>query len=642
MIPKVYSTEEFEAEYTYEGSDLGMTWSPEKTFFRLWSPFAKSAKLRLYKTGNIGENDIIEEINMTADIRGTWVAEVFGDLNGIYYTFCVVIDGEEREAADPYAKAAGANGLRSMVIDLDSTDPEGWEKDESPWSEEKSVTDAVIYELHVRDLSSDESSGIEHKGKFLGVIEEGTKNSGGKPTGIDHIKDLGITHIHFLPSFDYGSVDESKPEAPQYNWGYDPMNFNIPEGSYATDAKNGAVRIREMKQMVQGLHKNGLCAVMDVVYNHVYLTEEFCFNRLVPGYFSREDENWNYSAGSGCGNDTASERSMVRKFIVDSVKYWAEEYHIDGFRFDLSGLLDVVTLNEVIVEVHKIRPSVIIYCEGWDMPTKLTKPGIELANQFNSHKMPGSAFFSDTIRDTLYGAAFKKEEGGFVSGKKGLEPVLKDCFLGMASWCKNPFQSINYVSCHDGLTLFDKLAVSAPKADFAERVRMNRLTAAIYILSQGVPLLHAGEEMLRSKPLPDGTFEHNSYNKPDSVNSIKWDDLEKPEYQKTFEYYKGLIRFRKNHGAFRLRNASDVRSHVTVIDNTEAGTAAFHLWGNINGEKSEAIYVVFNANPNELEIELPVGRWSICIDGENSGDEPLYTAEGKFTVPPISAVVMVK
>lgn len=642
MIPKVYSTEEFEAEYTYTGSDLGMTWSPEKTAFRLWSPFAESAKLRLYKSGDIGENDLIEEINMTADIRGTWVVEVFGDLNGVYYTFCVVIDGEEREAADPYAKTAGANGWRSMVIDLTSTNPEGWEKDESPWSENKSVTDAVIYELHVRDLSSDESSGIVNKGKFLGVIEEGTKTPGGKPTGIDHIKDLGITHIHFLPSFDYGSVDETKPEVPQFNWGYDPMNFNIPEGSYSTDAKNGAVRIREMKKMVQGLHKNGLCAVMDVVYNHVYHTEEFCFNRLVPGYFSRQDENGNYSAGSGCGNDTASERSMVRKFIVDSVKYWAEEYHIDGFRFDLSGLLDVVTMNEVIVEVHKIRPSVIVYCEGWDMPTAVTKPGVELAHQYNSPKMPGSAFFSDTMRDMLYGPAFREKEKGFAAGKKGLEPILRDCFMGTPSWCKNPFQSINYVSCHDGLTLFDKLALSAPEADFSERVRMNKLAAAVYILSQGVPFMQAGEEMLRSKPLPDGTLEHNSYNCPDSVNSIKWNDLEKPEYQNTFEYYKGLIRFRKNHGALRLRNADDVCSHVTVIDGMEEGMAAFHIWGNINDEKAEAIYVVFNANREEKKISLPVGRWNVCIDGENSGDETLYTAEENFTVPPISAAVMVK
>ena len=640
MDPKIYSTKEFEEKYTYYGTDLGASWSKEKTFFRLWAPTAEKAVLRLYKSGTA--NDLTEEIEMTASECGTWVAEKSGDLNGVYYTFCVTAEGKETEAADPYAKACGANAKRAMVIDLSSTDPEGWEEDKSPWAEEKSVTDAVIYELHVRDLSSDENSGIENKGKYLGLCENGTTTPDGISTGIDYIKELGVTHVQFLPLIDYGSVDETKPDVPQYNWGYDPMNFFVPEGSFATDAENGAVRIKEMKKMVQALHKNGLCAVMDVVYNHVFLVEDFCLNRLVPGYFSRQCENGEYSSGSGCGNDTASERTMVKKLIVDSVKYWAQEYHIDGFRFDLSGLIDIITMNELIVEVHKVRPEVIVYCEGWDMPTAVTKPGVELAHQKNAAKMPGSAFFNDTIRDLVYGHAFNKEEKGFAAGKKGLEEILKTSFAGMNEWCKTPVQSINYASCHDGLTLFDKLAVSAPEADFAKRVKMNKLAAAVYMLSQGVPFIHAGEEMLRSKPLPEGGFESNSYKSLDFVNSIRWENLSKTEYKEIFEYYKGLIKFRKAHGVLRMNNPGDVCSHITVMEGTKEGTAAFHLWGNVNGETAEAVYVVFNANDEAIEMELPVGRWGVCINDKSAGSDILYYEEGKMTVPPISTVVMIK
>ncbi len=639
MTAKAYSSPEFEAEYTYTGSDLGANHSHEKTFFRLWAPNAEKASVRLYKSGNPEENDMIEEINMSADIRGTWVTEKSGDLNGVYYTFCVTVNGEEKEAADPYAKAAGVNGKRSMVIDLPSTDPEGWEKDKGVFFD-KRVTDAVLYEMHVRDISSDEFSGISHKGKFLGLAEEGTKTPSGISTGLDHIKDLGVTHIHFLPSYDYGSVDESKPDSSQYNWGYDPANFNIPEGSYSTDAANGAVRVREMKEMIKTLHKNGIGAVLDVVYNHVYDRENFCFNVLVPGYFSRIDKNGNYSAGSGCGNDTASERSMVRKYIVDSVKYWADEYHIDGFRFDLSGLLDVVTINELIVEVHKSHPNVIIYLEGWDMPTAVTKQEIELAHMFNSEKMPGAAFFSDTFRDLIRGR--ETEEKGFAAGAKGKKRALDKSFMGMPFWCKTPVQCVNYVSCHDGYTLFDKITLSAPEKYFPERVRINNLAAAITLLSQGVPLFQAGEEMLRSKKHPDGTLEHNSYNCPDCVNSIKWSDLDMPEYISTFEYYKGLIRFRKAHGALRMRSAEDVYSHITIMDIPDDNLAAYHIWGSVNDETAEAIFVIFNSSDEEKVIDLPVGRWQVCIDDKKAGTEPLYTAEGKFTVPSFSAAVMIK
>ena len=332
-MPVVYSTEAFEEKFTYEGDDLGATWTADKTTFRLWAPTAADVRVNLYTTGNPEANDLFEQIPMTADVNDTWVAEKTGDLNGVYYTYEVTVGGETKIACDPYARTTGVNGQRAMVINLDSTDPEGWEKDADPHAG-NAITDAVIYELHVRDLSVDESSGITNKGKFLGLIETGTTNPEGIPTGLDHIKNLGVTHIHLLPSYDYASVDESKLDTPQFNWDYDPQNYNVPEGSYATDPYNGAVRVAEMKQMVKGLHDNGISVIMDVVYNHVYNADTFCFNQIVPLYFSRVSDSGVYSAGSGCGNDTASERSMVRKYIVDSVSYWADEYHIDGFRFD--------------------------------------------------------------------------------------------------------------------------------------------------------------------------------------------------------------------------------------------------------------------------------------------------------------------
>ena len=641
MNPKVYSSEDFESKYTYSG-DLGFFWSPEKTFFRLWAPTATEVKLRLYKTGDSAAEDLIEEIDMTADVSGTWVAEKNGDLNGVYYTFSTVVEGKESaEVPDPYARALGTNGKRSMVVDLSSTDPKGWENDKGVFYD-KNITDAILYELHVRDLSMDESSGIFNKGKFLGISETGTKTPGGISTGLDHIKELGVTHIHFLPSFDYGSVDESKPEENQFNWGYDPMNFNVPEGSYSTAPEKGEVRISEMKKMVQKLHENGIGVVMDMVYNHVFHADEFCVNVLVPGYFSRIDENGVYSDGSGCGNDTASERSMVKKYIVDSVKYWADEYHIDGFRFDLSGLLDIATMNEITEAVHPTHPNVIFYCEGWNMQTKVTKPIVELANQYNSEKMPGCSFFSDTIRDFLIGTAFDAEEKGFITGKELHGSLLGKCFRGMPDWCKNPSKCVNYVSCHDGYTLFDRISVALPKADFSEKIRRSNLAAAVYMLSQGVPLFLAGEEMLRSKTKPDGSFEHNSYKSPDSVNSIKWSNLEKPEYKKAFEYYKGLINFRKAHGALRMKTPGEVYSHVTDVRTGEINVPAFHIWGNVNGETAEAIFIAFNAETEEKEIYLPVGKWSVRIFDETAGTEHLFFAEEKIKIPALSAAVMIK
>ena len=634
-----YSTDEFEAQYTYEGDDLGAVWSKEATTFRVWAPTADKVMVNLYEGGTAGVEDRIDQIEMAPDAKGTWVVTRLGDLNGVYYTYQVEVDGKSNEACDPYARTTGVNGQRAMVIDLDSTDPEGWDQDVDPHYGNR-VTDAIIYELHVRDLSSDASSGIANTGKFLGLIEEGTVNSQGISTGLDHMKKLGITHLHLLPSYDYASVDETDPEAP-FNWGYDPVNYNVPEGSYSTDPYHGEVRVKEMKQMIKGLHDNGISVILDVVYNHVYNAEEFCFNKIVPGYFSRVSETGTYSNGSYCGNDTASERAMVRKYIVDSVKYWADEYHMDGFRFDLVGLIDTETINEVVAEVHKTHPNVIFYGEGWTMSTQLTKEGYTMTTQPNSTQVPGFAFFSDTIRDSLRGPVSQNNENGYLAGKGGHTSTIRDCFMGKAPWCKSPTQAVNYASCHDNMTLYDRLTQSCPDHTVEERIRMNNLAAAIYMTSQGIPFVHAGEEMLRSKPLWSGGFDHNSYKSSDKVNSLKWDSLNDPVYQDVVDYYAGLIAFRKAHPALRMTDAGEVEAHITSLPGLDFNVVGCHISGGANGEENEII-AIFNPRSSETVVTLPEGQWHICVNAEDAGTASLGTAEGQVTVESISAMVLVK
>ena len=638
-MPNLYSTEEFEKEYTYDGDDLGAVYSPEKTAFRVWAPTAEEVYLNRYEAGTPDEKDLIEKLEMKADVNGTWVAEVSGDILGTYYTYSVVIDGQEVEACDPYAKATGVNGGRAMVIDLDSTDPEGWAEDTNPHGGEK-INDAVIYELHIRDFSADPASGMVNTGKYLAFTETGTTNSDGKSTGVDYLKDLGITHVHLLPFYDFGSVNEKVTAMKQYNWGYDPVNFNVPEGSYSTDPFHGEVRVKEAKQMVKSLHDNGISVVMDVVYNHVYSASDFCFNRLVPGYFSRINEDGSYSNGSGCGNDTASERSMVHKYIVDSVCYWADEYHIDGFRFDLVGLLDVDTINDIVKEVHKTHPDVIFYGEGWSLSTSVTKD-VELAVQPNSALTPDFAYFNDNIRDSLKGSVFDTGTG-FVSGAAGKDAGLENSFRAKESWSSNPAQIINYVSCHDNMTLFDRLAASRPEASREELIRMNNLAAAFYMTAEGVPFLQAGEEILRTKVKEDGTFDANSYSSGDEVNCLKWDTLSDPSYQAELAYYRGLIEFRKTHSLLRLSSVEAVSEKVNIVEGTETNVLAFRMMGDPKQGENE-IFLVFNGNDKETSVELPAGKWNVYVDGEQAGTKVLKTIKnGKVTVAPVSACVLVQ
>ena len=643
----VYASRKFNSEFTYDGKDLGATWSKKSTAFKVWAPTAEDVKVALYRTGNADKFDRIGTIELSRGDKGVWAGVAPGNQNGVYYTYLVKVNGGEAEAVDPYARTTGVNGKRGMIIDLASTNPAGWDTDKNP-NPIKNYTDAVLYELHVRDLSIDPSSGISepNRGKFLGLTETGTKTLGGNPTGLDHIKSLGVTHLHLLPVYDYGSVDESRLDVPQFNWGYDPINYNVPEGSYSTDPFNGEVRVKEMKQMMKALHDNGISVVMDVVYNHVFEAGTFCFNKIVPGYFSRSNADGSWSNGSGCGNDTASERPMVRKFIVDSIVYWNKEYHFDGFRFDLVGLLDTETINALVDAVHADMPDAIFYGEGWTLNTAV-EPGYHMATQPNAHRTPEFAYFSDDIRNLLAGENGKTV--GFASGLKGKEDPLSHCFAGDVWWCPNPTQTVNYVSCHDNYTLMDKLSLTRKDASREGLIKMNRLAAAIYMMSQGIPFIHAGEEFLREKIDPNGKRVENSYNAPDAVNAIRWNWLDEADRRATVEYYAGLVAFRKAHAALRLTTKEDVAKniHYRWITNE---LVMFNIKGkdSVADEISDNILVIFNANPQEKELNLydhkvTPGDWKICIDGDKAGTKALRAVpDGKLKLAPISATVLVK
>ena len=643
----VYASKRFAGEFTYEGKDLGATWTANATKFKVWAPTAESVQVAIYRSGTAGTDDRLETIPMKRSQKGTWEVVAPGNRHGQYYTYLVKRGGTQVEAVDPYARTTGVNGQRGMVIDLSSTNPKSWDKDKNP-NPLSSYTDAVLYELHVRDFSIDESAGVSasHRGKFLAFTETGTKTPNGTPTCLDYLKHLGITHLHLLPVYDYGSVDESRLDVPQFNWGYDPVNYNVPEGSYSTDPYRGEVRVKEMKRMVKSLHDAGISVVMDVVYNHVFEAGSFCFNQIVPGYFSRTHADGSYSNGSGCGNDTASERAMVRKYIVDSIVYWKEQYHIDGFRFDLVGLLDATTINALVDAVHEKHPDVIFYGEGWTMNTAV-EPGNFMATQPNAHRTPEFAYFSDTIRNLLAGENGRTQ--GFASGLTGEEDLLFHCFTGDTWWCPNPTQTVNYVSCHDNYTLMDKLITSCPNADRAELIRMNKLAAAIYMTAQGIPFIHAGEEFLREKLDEQGKRVENSYNAPDFVNKIRWTDLENKDTAKTVAYYQGLIELRKAHAALRLSTKAEVAANVEYRWITNE-LVLFHIKGkgHVRGEVSDGIVVIFNATKQAKTVDLYAagvarGQWDVRVNGEKAGVKLLGTVvDGKVQVPGVSAIVLTK
>lgn len=642
-MPDIYGTADFESKYTYTGNDLGATYTKEGTTFKVWAPLATSVKINLYTSGTAGTNDLIgEPVDMTASDKGTWVATIPGDLNGKYYTYTANVNNKEvKDIIDPYARTSGVNGDRGMIIDLNSTNPEGWDKDKNP-NPIKNYTDAILYELHIRDFSYEDCSGMVNKGKYLAFTEKGTTNSFGQSTGIDYLKDLGVNFVHLMPTFDYASIDETKLNEDKFNWGYDPQNFNIPEGSYSTDPYKGEVRVKEFKQMVQSLHNAGISVVMDVVYGHVDSATDFSINKLTPNYYTRPN-----SSASGCGNDTATERAMNRKYIVDSVVYWAKEYHINGFRFDQEGLFDIDTINEVTDALKAIDPSIIVYGEGWNMDsTKVTKDNVKLGNYSNAELTPDSAFFSDSLRDSVKGSVFDAKPGYVTKGYSKLVSLLSGV-TATPGWPLAPTQVVNYNSCHDNYSLFDRITITEGNegASLAQRVKQNNLAAAIAYTSQGIPFMQAGEEILRSKPKGDGTYIENSYSSSSSINSIKWDDINKPEYQSTLNYYKGLIAFRKAHAGLRMYTEKQVEDNLSFIlegDDENNPVIAYTIKGDANGEASDGITVIYNPGDTSASVKLPEGNWGIYVKDDQAGNKLLGTASGTVEVSPTSSMVLVK
>ena len=530
----------------YSGKDLGLTYSPKAATFKIWAPTATAAKLNLYKSDLGGT--AIRSINMNKGENGIWQITVAENHKNSYYTFQVNIGNTwSEEVVDPYAKACGTNGLRAQVIDLKETNPVGWAQDKSPnFSVSNKQTDAVIYELHVRDASIHESSGIKNKGKFLGLAEVGTKNSAGQSTGLSHIKELGVTHVHLLPFYDYNSVDETKA-AVQYNWGYDPVNYNIPEGSYSTNPADGKVRIKELKELIKTMHSNGLRIIMDVVYNHTALTKNANFNILVPDYYYRKRADGSFSDASSCGNETASDNAMFQKFMIESVVYWVNEYHIDGFRFDLMGIHDIETMNLISDTLHKIKPSIVLYGEGWTSSSS-PLPEEKRALKKNAAQLNGIAVFSDDMRDGIKGSVFNIDDRGFATGNIGNSESVKFGIVAAGkhpqinyskvNYSKEPYTAgpaglINYADCHDNNILWDKIELSFKDASVGERTKMHELAHAIVLTAQGASFLHAGTEFLRTK---NGV--ENSFDKGDIVNGINWDLKTKNNTRRWIRLYK--------------------------------------------------------------------------------------------------------
>ena len=632
----------------YKKNDLGLTYTPTKSTLRLWAPTAESVTLSIYAEGVGGE--ALETIAMTKSTKGTWVATLDGDRKGQFYTYQVKVDGKELgETPGVWPKAVGVNGLRGAIVDMAETNPEGWAEDKR--IEVENFTDIVIYEMHHRDFSIANNSGITNKGKFIALTEEGTTTPEGLKSGIDHLKELGITHVHILPSYDYGSIDEARLEENKYNWGYDPKNYNAPEGGYSTDPFTPEVRIREMKQMVQALHEAGIGVIMDVVYNHTFVNDGSNFSLTVPGYYYRQEEDGDYSNASGCGNETASERPMVRRYMVESVKYWAEEYHIDGFRFDLMAIHDIETMNLIRKELDKISPSIFIYGEGW-MAGGSPLAGEEQASKHNGKQFPRIAVFSDDIRDGLRGEWMRGGEGGFATGVVGnrQKESIKFGVVGAtqhpqvdyeavnyssAPYANNPTEVINYVSCHDDECLRDKIDAVAADATPEQRKRMDLLAQTIVMTSQGVPFIFCGEELYRTKQ-----HIRNTYNLPDEINRIDWSH--KAKYADVFEYYKELIRMRRQHPAFRMATEEQLAQNLKFIDSPE-GTVMYTLNGAAVGDEWNEILVIYNGNRGGVDMEFPQGDWNIvCEDAKMQLDTPRPFTGGSFYVHGTSAIVAFK
>lgn len=616
LIGYAIRAQRFSREYPYyPGDDLGVYFTPEETRFRIWSPKAEEVLVRIYDQGHEGRQ--LGIYSMQQDVSGTWILTLRGNYLNRYYTIQARLNGIwNKEVPDPYARAVGVNGNRGMIVDLPATNPPGW--DETPRPPLAGFADMVIWEIHLRDFSIHPSSGSSFPGKYLAFTETGTRCPLGSKTGIDHLKELGITHVHLLPVYDFYTVDETRLDEPQFNWGYDPKNYNVPDGSYSTDPFHGHVRINEFKQMVQALHQNGIRVIMDVVYNHMYDARSSSFEQLVPGYFFRMLPDGSYSNGSGCGNETASERDMMRKFMIESIKYWATEYRIDGFRFDLMGLHDIETMNLISQTLHEIDPTIFIYGEGWtagDSPLPLQRRAVKA----HAKKLNNIAVFSDDIRDAIRGHWNELQDPGFMAGHHGLEESIRFGVVAStqhpqinyarvnysdAPYASSPLQTITYVTCHDNPCLWDKIEYTCQNCTEEEKLDIQKLANAIVLTSQGVPLLHAGEELVRTK-----YGHHNTYNMPDSINQLVWTN--KTRYREVFDYYRDLISLRRNHPAFRMPDAHMVRQHLNFQHINRPGVVGFQISGNANNDPWKDILVYYNGNPEEVSVSLPHGEWVI-------------------------------
>ena len=662
VVPITYfSSTAFADAYNYDGK-LGVEITDTQTIFRLWAPTAVTVKLNLYNAGSGGS--AYKTYNLEKGSKGVWTQIVEGNLSGKYYTYTVLTSAGEQEAVDPYAVSAGVNGNRGMVLDLDTTDPADWSNalfvpSTTDANGKFNYTDAEIWEIHVRDFSNQMSSS-QYKGKYLAFTETGLKNEAGVSVGVDYLKELGITHVHLMPSYDYSTVDEAAGTG--FNWGYDPKNYNVPEGSYSTNPNDGAVRVNEFTQMVQALHANGIGVIMDVVYNHTSGLDSN-LNKIVPYYYYRFQTNGKASNGSGCGNETASDRYMFRKYMLDSVTYWMEEYNVDGFRFDLMGLHDVTTMQEIEKVVHAINPNALIYGEGWtgggttlssDQQSTLSnvqKVNANVGGVTGNHTN-GVAMFSDVIRDAIKGGTNDNSTGFATGAQVGALSAIRFGVAGgtnalggsnnKGSWSAyNPTNMINYASAHDNLALWDKIcyAYGEDASTLANRLARNRLAAAIVQTSLGVPFMQAGEEMLRDKKNADGTYNENSYNSSDEVNNLKWSRLTPTSDQyKMMQYYSGLIAFRKANAAFRLPVTSDRGTNVLTLGTASGALLSFTVKNPYTGEQ---YFVVYNANTSSTTVTLPAGSWNLYIDGSHAGTTPLNSEalSGAQTVTAISCYV---
>lgn len=608
-----------------------VSYSPKQTTFKLNAP--KKPILRIYDTGRGG--NAIKKIKMKQTATNVWETTINGDLKGKFYTF----DIGRGETPGVFAKAVGINGHRGAIVDMQTTNPTGWNNDHRLTL--KNPADLIIYEMHHRDFSIDPSSGLVNKGKFLALTEQ---------KAIKHLKELGVNAVHILPSFDFASIDESNTTTPQYNWGYDPLNYNVPEGSYSFDAEQPTRRILEFKQMVQALHKAGIRVILDVVYNHTFDIAGGNFDRTFPMAYYRYTADGKPSNGSGCGNETASEKSLMRQFMLESMKYWVNEYHIDGFRVDLMGIHDIETMNIIRKELSAIAPNIFIYGEGWTAGT-CAYPTEKLALKAHIKQMPDIAAFSDELRDALRGPFSDNKQAAFLGGVPGFEESIKAGIAGMIAhpqidytkvnytkepWANQPTQMISYVSCHDDMCLTDRLKASIPETeyDLDELIRLDELAQTAIFTSQGIPFMLSGEEMLRDKK---GV--HNSFNSPDEINHLDWNNLKK--YPQLFNYYKGLIQMRKNHPAFRLGNAELVRKHLEFLPTQHDCLVAFRLKDHAGGDKWNNIYVVLNGNNTIQSINIPKGKYIIVANNGVINEDGNGEMEGgEITIDAQTALIL--